>query len=141
MILLDTNVISEVMRPIPAPQVIAWLDRHTAAGYAISVVTKAEILLGIALLPAGKRRDTLAALAELTFCNDFSGRIYSFDENVANVYVKIIVERRQQGLTTSTEDAQIAATAMYYGYSLATRNIKDFVGISELILINPWTDC
>jgi len=138
MILLDTNVLSEIMRPKPAKKVIAWLDRHD--NYAISVVTQAEILLGLALLPAGKRRKNLSKLAHTMFREDFTDRIYPFDTQAAAIYANVITERRRLGLTTSTEDGQIAATALRYGCQLATRNIKDFSDISNLCLRNPWTD-
>lgn len=138
MILLDTNVLSEMMRRKPAPQVVAWLDAHTAEGYAISAVTRAEILLGLALLPPGKRRDTLTAKANAMFDEDFANAIYPFDTDAAVLYAELVAARSRQGLATSTEDGQIGATALRYHCVLATRNVDDFSGIGGLRVVNPW---
>lgn len=137
-ILLDTNVISELMRPQPEQAVMDWFAERTGDVFYISAITQAEIMLGISLLPAGKRRDSLASAAEGMFSQDFAGRCISFDAEAAVNYAAIVSARRKAGLTISTEDAQIAAIAMANGCRLATRNIKDFQEIKGLILYNPW---
>jgi predicted nucleic acid-binding protein len=138
-ILLDTNVLSELMRPHPAVEVIAWFARRPGQTFLVSAVTRAEMLLGIALLPNGQRRDRLAQAAEAMFAEDFSGHSLPFDDASATAYALLVAERSRQGLTTTTEDGQIAAIALSQGLPLATRNVKDFIGISGLIVINPWT--
>ena len=138
MILLDTNVLSEMMRPKPEPCVIVWLDAHTTEGYAISAVTRAEILLGLALMPRGKRRDSLSTQANAMFEEDFANAIYPFDSQTAALYAELVATRSRQGLSTSTEDGQIAAIALRYNAPLATRNTSDFSGISGLRVLNPW---
>ncbi|MBJ6798984.1 type II toxin-antitoxin system VapC family toxin [Geomonas propionica] len=137
-IVLDTNVLSELMRPQPNQCVMEWFAKKVGAVFYISAVTRAEILLGIALLPAGKKRDALAAAAAEMFNNEFAGRCLSFDETGAERYAQVVGGRRSAGLATSTEDALIAATALGHSCSLATRNIKDFQHIEGLILHDPW---
>ena len=139
MILLDTNVVSEAMRPAPEPRVIAWLDSLPALDVWISAVTVAEIQLGLALLPNGKRRSVLAEMAEQMFLEDFSGRCLPFDFEAARDSALIVAERNRQGSPISVEDAQIAAIAQTGGLTLATRNTKDFAGIPGLDTVNPWS--
>lgn len=137
-ILLDTNVLSELMRPYPAKSVLDWFEINRRSVFFISAVTQAEIQLGILLLPAGKRQIKLADLAAKMFLEDFSGRILPFDESSANTYAEIVASRTHAGMPISTEDAQIAAIALSNHLCLATRNLKDFSGISGLIKLNPW---
>ena len=136
--LLDTNVLSELMRERPDTQVLSWFARHAQATMHTSSVTQAEILTGIALLPAGKRRMALATAAEHMFEQDFVGRCYGFDTSAAKNYALIVAVRTRQGQPISTEDAQIAAIALVAGLTLATRNIKDFESIDGLSVANPW---
>jgi predicted nucleic acid-binding protein len=138
MILLDTNVLSELMRPAPEPRVVGWLDSFADEDIWVSAVTEAEILLGIQLLPTGRRRDGLADLAGRMFEVDFSGRCLSFDAGAAVAYAGIVATRTRLGNPISVEDAQIAAIARAGGLALATRNVKDFSGIEGLKLIDPW---
>ncbi|MBI5891448.1 MAG: type II toxin-antitoxin system VapC family toxin [Nitrosomonadales bacterium] len=137
-ILLDTNVLSELMRPKPAAEVLDWFERQQGASFFVSAITRAEILLGIALLPAGKRRNSLAAAAEQMFNEDFAGHSLAFDGNCATEYALLVAERVHNGHTISTEDGQIAAIALSHNQPLATRNGKDFKGIKGLTLLNPW---
>lgn len=138
MIVLDTNVLSELLRPVPAPQVLAWLNAlgHTA-GF-VSSVTQAEMLLGVALLPAGKRRDVLEISVGALFARQFAGRCLPFDAQAAPHFARIVASRRKTGKPISAEDAQIAAIACSRGFQLATRNDADFAGIAGLTVINPW---
>jgi len=138
-ILLDTNVLSELMRPMPDPNVVRWLDVWLKLDVWISAVTVAEIRLGISLLPAGKRKELLLDLAEQMFQEDFPGRCLPFDCEAAGEYALIVSERNRQGHPISVEDAQIAAIARTAGLALATRNTKDFLKITELKLVDPWT--
>jgi toxin FitB len=137
-LLLDTNVLSELMRPQPDQAVMDWFAERTDAIFYISAITQAEIMLGISLLPIGKRRETLAAAAEGMFSQDFADKCLPFDAAGAVIYASIVSDRRQAGQAISTEDALIAAIALAHGYPLATRNIKDFLHINGLILQNPW---
>ena len=140
MILLDTNVLSELMHPLPEPQVVRWLDARSEFDLWISAITVAEIRLGIALLPEGKRKNLLTDLAEQTFQEDFPEQCLPFDCEAAREYALIVAERNRKGSPVSVEDAQIAAVARTAGLTLATRNTKDFSGIQGLALVNPWVD-
>lgn len=136
--LLDTNVVSELMRPRPAPAVLAWFGRQQDTRFFASAITRAEVLLGIALLPAGKRRDRLALAAEQMFAEDFAGRCLPFDESCADEYAWIVAWRTRRGRAISTEDAQIAAIALARDLPLATRNGRDFGDIDGLTVVDPW---
>ena len=137
-IILGTNVVSELMRSQPDQVVLDWFAQHSGDIFYVSVITQAEIMLGISLLPAGKRRDALTTAAAGMFSQDFAGKSLSFDAAGVNKYASIVADRRRAGQAISTEDALIAATALAYGYSLATRNTKDFLYINDLTLYNPW---
>ena len=137
-ILLDTNVLSELMRSQPDKSVMDWFEGRAGDVFYISAITQAEIMLGVSLLPVGKRRDTLVAAADGMFSQDFAGRCLPFDASGAACYAAIVSGRRSAGLTTSTEDALIAAIALAHGYPLATRTTKDFLHIDGLTLYNPW---
>lgn len=139
MILLDTNVLSELMRPIPNDKVVRWLDSLPEWEVWISAVTVAEIHLGISLLPVGKRKKLLLDLSEQMFQEDFPDRCLPFDCEAAGEYARIAAVRTRQGYPISVEDGQIAAIAKTAGLTLATRNTKDFSGIPGLKLLDPWT--
>jgi len=136
--LLDTNVLSELMRPAPAPEVLAWFAHRAASAMYTSGITQAEVLTGIALLPAGQRRDALARVAQAMFAEDFAGRILNFDSAAAEHCALIVASRTRLGRPISTEDAQIAALALAAGLTLVTRNGKDFAAIDGLVQVNPW---
>lgn len=137
-IILDTNVLSELMRSGPDPVVMEWFGRQATASFYVTVITQSEILLGIALLPAGKRRDTLADAAARMFQEDFFGNCLPFDESCTHLYASVVSRRRRSGFSITTEDAQIAAIALSCGMPLATRNTKDFLHVEGLTLYNPW---
>jgi predicted nucleic acid-binding protein len=139
MILLDTNVVSELMRQAPEPKVLEWLDAQPPADVWISAVTVGEIRLGIALLPDGHRKERLAGLVEAMLQEDFSDNCLSYDLMAAAEYAGIVATRTRLGRPISVEDAQIAAIARSGGLTLATRNTKDFSNVDELSLVNPWT--
>lgn len=137
MILLDTNVLSELMKSAPEISVLEWLDTLPASECYISAITKAEIELGIALLPDGKRKINLKTAAGLMF-DEFQGRCLSVNSTAASRYADIVAERTRIGRPVSVEDAQIAAIALSHDMSLATRNTSDFELIEGLTIINPW---
>jgi predicted nucleic acid-binding protein len=139
MIVVDTNVIWELMRPDPAVIVVEWLAAQPREDLFLASVTIAEILYGVELLPQGKRRAGLLAAAEATFTADFSGRILPFEEAAAHFYAKIAAARRARGRPIAQVDAQIAAIARVRGAVLATRNTPDFEGCG-IRLINPWLE-
>jgi hypothetical protein len=127
MILLDTNVLSELMRPTPSPAVESWMGSQPAASMFISEITEAELRYGLALLPESRRRRRLVAQAEAMLTEDFAGRILSFDSPAASTYARIAAARRLSGRPIPHPDAQIAAIAASRGASLATRNVADFI--------------
>jgi toxin FitB len=137
MTILDTNVVSELMRPVPGVIVLRWFNTQAAEDLRMSTITMAEILYGIEILPLGKRRSELHAGAEKMFGVVFAERILCFDENAARSFALVVSSRRRQGKPISEFDAQIAAIARANGAALATRNTDDFEGCG-LKLINPW---
>lgn len=137
MIVLDTNVLSEVLRPVPEAKVLEWLQGQPPAGLFVTAVTRGEILYGIRLLSDGKRREGLWQAAQAIFNEDFAGKILSFDSDAADSFAEIAASRREVGRPVSQFDAMIAAMARSRGASLATRNEKDFEGCGITVL-NPW---
>jgi len=137
-ILLDTNVLSELMRPAPSPVVVAWVDAQPAQDLWVSSVTEGEILLGLARMPAGKRQQALTESARQMFDQDLAERSLPFDRGAARQYAQIVARRSARGRPITVEDAQIAGIALAAGMHLATRNMRDFEGIEGLTLINPW---
>jgi len=137
MILLDTNVLSELMRTSVSQSVVDWLDHQPVTSLYISAITRAEIELGIGLLPNSKKKDQLDQAAVKMF-DEFIGRCLPFEETAAIEYGRLVSRRRKTGHPISIEDAMISAIALTHGMSLATRNTKDFSSIDDLELINPW---
>jgi toxin FitB len=136
-LLLDTNVLSEMLRAQPEPAVAAWFTKQPAHTLYVSAVTQAEMLLGARLLPAGKRRAALEAALTGLFEEDFYGRVLPFDSAATSAYVEIVSGRRAAGRPISQFDAQIAAIARQRGLGVATRNLADFEGCGVLVL-DPW---
>lgn len=137
MIILDTNVLSELMRASPSAAVLRWVNGLPIASLYVTSVTQAEILHGIHLLPRGKRRDAIASAAGDVFELDFAGRILPFGSDAAVGYAEIAASRRRAGRPISAFDAQIAAIARAHGADLATRNTADFEDCG-IDVINPW---
>ena len=137
MIVLDTNVLSEALRPAPSSAVLRWLADQEPLSVFTTTVTQAEVLYGIELLPAGKRRTTLSASVERIFAEVFEGRILPFDEDAARVFPKVVAGRAALGRPISQFDAMIAAIARSRRATLATRNTSDFDHCG-LRLVNPW---
>ena len=139
MIVLDTNVISEFMRPAPEEGVERWLAAQPAASVFTTTVTQAEILHGVALLAEGRRKAELdVAIAEM-FRQDLAERVLPFDGAAARAFATIAADRRRVGRPISQFDAQIAAICFSRGASLATRNVADFDGCG-IVAINPWCE-
>jgi predicted nucleic acid-binding protein len=136
-IVLDTNVISELTRQAPAPGVLSWLDSLTAAEVATTAITAAELLYGLARMPHGHRKTELGTAVHGLLSDDFQGRVLSFDEPAAQRYAVIVTRRERLGRPIGVADAQIAAICRTIDAALATRNIDDFeeTGVE---LINPW---
>ena len=139
MILLDTNILSELMRPVPEGGVEQWLADQPDASVFISAITEAELRYGVALLPAGKRRSALATVIQDMLGEDFTGRILPFDSAAAVTFAEIAANRRQAGRPIAQADAQIAAIARSRGATLATRNVPDFESCG-IDVVNPWAD-
>lgn len=138
-IVLDTNVISELMRDNPDQMVVDWFDAQHTNSLSITTITQAEILTGIELLPHGRRKNNLFQLADYFFSSIFIGRVLVFDSDAASAYAEIFAQRQTLGRPISQSDCQIAAIARSHGAAVATRNITDFEQM-EIELINPWSN-
>jgi predicted nucleic acid-binding protein len=137
MIVLDTNVISEFLRPLPEPRVVEWLDSHDTAELWLTVMTVAELQAGIAKLLPGEKRDRLSQNIAATL-SEFSGRILPFGEDAAFIYGDLIGPLLATKTRFAIMDYQIAAITLQHVGRLATRNTKDFA-TTGVALINPWT--
>lgn len=137
MIVLDTNVVSELMRPAPNTEVVRWMDSWPPGELAVTAVTVAEVLYGIARLDDGQRKDMLRTLARTMFEEEFGDRVLAFGAEEAGVYADLVPRRQAQGNSISMADAQIAAITVRRGAKLATRNGGDFSGL-PLEVVNPW---
>ena len=139
MIVLDTNVVSDLMRASPNPQVIVWLDREDARGLFVSAVSEAEIRTGLGLLPDGWHRRELSDAADGVLDEWFSGRVLPFDAAAARVYADIACQRRAAGRPISQFACQIAAIARSRGMAVATRDVDGFRGCG-IDVNDPWSD-
>ena len=137
MVVLDTNVVSELMREAPHADVLVWVDDRPTRQLCVTAVTEAEVRTGIAFLPDGRRRRRLAEAADRAFRSLFAGRILPFDSEAAHAYAEIAAARRAAGRPLSQADGQIAAIARARGMAVATRNVRDFADIG-IDLIDPW---
>lgn len=137
MILVDTNVVSELMRAAPAPAVLAWFDGQRAGDLYLSAIGEAELRTGAAILPEGRRRDRLIAEIGTMIDEDFAGRVLPFDSAAAKAYAAIAAARRTAGRPVSQADCQIAAIARSHGAAVATRNVADFEGCG-IDVLDPW---
>ena len=137
MVVLDTNVLSELMRGRPNPRVLDWLDREDARGFFVSAVSVAEIRTGLGLLPDGRRRRELSAGADRVLDEVFRGRVLAFDAAAAGDYADIACSRRAAGRPIGQFDCQIAAIARSNGMAVATRDVEGFAGCGVEV-IDPW---
>ena len=139
MILLDTNVVSELMRTSPDPAVEAWIAEHPVKDLFFSAIGESELRYGAAIMPAGQRRETLVSDIETMLHAAFENRILPFDSGAARAYANIAAKRRFAGRAVAPADCQIAAIARARGMAVATRNVRDFEDMG-VELFNPWDD-
>lgn len=137
MIVLDTNVVSELMQKAPEPCVMSWVDRFSASDVMITAVTAAELMYGVTRLPQGSRKQELHTKIAALLTEDFENQILPFDAPAATQYADIVASRERAGRPISMADAQIAAICRHWGIELATRNIKDFANIG-VGTVDPW---
>lgn len=137
MILLDTNVVSEPLRPLPDAAVIAWIDAQLIETFYLSAISLAELRFGIALLPKGKRRDVLESRLEQQLLLLFADRIISFDLTASRFYGAMMAQARGAGFAVDVADGMIAATAAAHGLIVASRDTAPFISLG-LKVINPW---
>ncbi len=137
MIILDTNVLSEALKPAPSQAVLGWLAGQQQLSVFTTAVTEAEVLYGIEIMPAGKRRRQLSEAIEKLFADEFQDRILPFDADAAHIFPKIVAARERIGRRIAQFDAMIAAIVHSRHAVLATRNVNDFehCGIQ---MANPW---
>lgn len=137
MIVLDTNVVSELFHQSPDPGVVGWLDGLDASDVMLTAVTAAELMYGVARLPHGRRGRELRAQVDGLLTEEFGDKILPFDVLAATHYADIVAARERIGRQISMADGQIAAICRNWNAGLATRNIGDFVD-TGIALINPW---
>ncbi len=139
MVVLDTNVISELSRERPDAAVAAWFLRQNPDELTTTAVCFAEVLYGLELLHRGRRRERLSEVSHAIFETALRGRRLPFDDEAARHYARLLAARRRRGAPMQPLDAQIAAIVLAAGASLATRNVPDFEGCG-VALIDPWRD-
>jgi predicted nucleic acid-binding protein len=137
MMVLDTNVVSELMRAQPASQVLDWVNAQPSDQLCLCSVVVAELLYGVGRMPNGVRKSAMLSAVQSMVFEDFAGRVLSFDLDAAVAFAQMMMQREKMGRTIATADAQIAAICAAHGARLATRNIRDFASL-DLQLINPW---
>ena len=137
MVVIDTSIVSELMRAEPSAEVLAWMDERPARKLVVKAVTEAEDRTGIALRPDGRRRRGLAEACELAFGSLFVGRVLPFDGDAARAFAEIASARRVLGRPVSQADRQIASIARSCGMAVATRNIRDLEEIG-IEISDPW---
>lgn len=137
MIVLDTNVLSELIRGRPAARVVEWVDEQDARTLAITAITVAELLYGVARLADGARKARLASAVRALVHEDFSDRVLAFDGMAAERYADFVADREREGRPVTTADAQVAAICLCHGATLATRNSRDFEA-SDIDILDPW---
>jgi predicted nucleic acid-binding protein len=139
MLVLDTNMLSEIMRSEPERKVADWIVRQQSDELFTAAVCQAEILSGLAVMPSGRRRTELEEAARAMFTDDFDGRVLPFDVEAASAYAVVFAARRKAGRPSGTIDLMLAAIARVRGASVVTRNVADFEGVGVAI-INPWDE-
>jgi predicted nucleic acid-binding protein len=137
LILVDTNVISEAMKPTGHPAVLAWLDRQAAGVFFLSATSLGELLVGIEILPGGKRKQNLSKALETISKKLFHNRVLAYDEKAAIAYASLVAVARSHGYVISIADGQIAAIAAVHGFTVATRDVAPFKA-AGIPVLNPW---
>ncbi len=135
--LLDTNVVSELIRKSPNPTVTTWVSELPLADLFFSAMGEAELRYGVAILPPGRRRDTLTLKIEAMLADAFPDRVLPFDRNAAHAYGNIAAVRRSAGRPIAPVDCQMAAIAACRGMAVATRNVRDFKDMG-IEIVDPW---
>jgi len=138
MLVLDTNVASELMRPEPTPGVAAWISGRDAEDLYLTAVSEAELLYGVAIMPTGRRRNALEAAMSRWLDLGFADRILPFDSSAARAYAVIASSRRHACRPIGEADCQIAAISRSHGAVLVTRNVRDFED-TGVDVVDPWT--
>jgi len=136
-IVLDTNVLSELMRPQPAPKVVAWLRSQARSRVFTTAISRGEMFYGVLLLPDGQRKGRLQQEVLAIFETDMAGRVLPYDAAAADAHAVLAARRRAQGRPVAMPDAMIAGIAHSRGAALATRNVRDFEGCG-ITLVDPW---
>jgi len=137
-IVLDTNVVSELMRPAPAPSVLDWVDVQEPSDLMITTVTAAELRAGVAVLPSGRRRSDISRRMEQLLTRTFAGAVLPFDLEATAHYADVVATRRRAGRPIPALDAQIAAICRQHDAALASRNVRDFAA-TGVDVIDPWS--
>ena len=137
MFVLDTNVVSELMRPAPDPVIVSWVGERATSSLFLTAVTEAELRFGLAIMPPGKRRDGLSAGLDRMMETGFANRVLPFDSGAARAYAGIAAARRRRGRPIAQADCQITAIARSRGMAVATRNIRDFEDMG-IEIFDPW---
>lgn len=138
MIVLDTNVVSEAMRPAPEPAVMAWLSAQAPTALWLTAITVAEVLFGLSQLPEGRRRDGLHGRFAALLERGFPGRVLPFDHPAADAYARVMTARRARGRPMAMADGQIAAIATCRGAEIATPDLAGFEHCG-IPIVDPWT--
>jgi hypothetical protein len=136
-IVLDTNVVSELMQPAPTLAVLDWVDSREPSELVITAITAAELRASVALLPVGRRRNEIGRRMESLVTRTFAGSVLSFDVDATPHYADVVATRQHTGKPIAAMDAEIAAICRQYAATLATRNISDFAA-TGVELVNPW---
>ena len=137
MIILDTNLVSEPMKPRADPRVLEWLDRQNGEAFYLTSVSLGQLLLGVEKMPMGQQRAHLGAKLDAFLSSLFGPRILSFDREAAKAYATLMARARAAGRAIATGDGQIAAIATVHGFAVATRDVAPFVA-AGVEVINPW---
>jgi predicted nucleic acid-binding protein len=137
MIVIDTNVLSALMREVPERPVVDWLDRQAAESIWITSITLFEARLGLALLPKGRRRKAIESAFDKLLVEDLEGRVLDFDQPAAEAAAQLAAGRQRAGLTSDMRDTQIAGIVIARRAELATRNVRHFSDLN-VDVINPW---
>ncbi len=137
MFILDTNVVSELMRPRPDPVIESWFAEHATSSLFLTAVSEAELRFGLAVMPIGKRREGLASALKRVLETGFANRILPFDSSAARAYAEIAATRRRVGRPIPVADCQIAAIARSRDMAVATRNVRDFED-AGIEISDPW---
>lgn len=137
MIVLDTNVLSELLRARPEPTVVDWLRAQARSRLFTTAISRSEMLLGVLVLPDGQRKQRLRQEVLAIFSADMAGRVLPYDSDAADAHAEFVAMRRAQGRPVGQSDAMIAGIARSRGAALATRNVRDFEGCG-VTLISPW---